>query len=67
MVVLQLVKFFNIKGILVFNNLNELKEIIENLSNELYNKMYEYIKDNYNIAHNYKSFNLNDNEILKLL
>ena len=57
-------KFFNIKGILVFNNLNELKEIIENLSNELYNKMYEYIKDNYNIAHNYKSFNLNDNEIL---
>ena len=25
--------------------------------------MYEYIKDNYNIAHNYKSFNLNDNDL----
>ena len=26
--------------------------------------MYEYIEENYKIAHNYKFFNLNDSEIL---
>ena len=57
-------KFFNIKGILIFNTIDELDNILHNLSNNLYTNMYEYIEENYKIAHNYKFFNLNDSEIL---
>ena len=45
--------FFNDKGILKFNNLEELENIINNLSEFKYISMKEYIQDNFNKAQEY--------------
>tara|TARA_Y100000996_G_scaffold43848_1_gene30348 strand:+ start:214 stop:1089 length:876 start_codon:yes stop_codon:yes gene_type:complete len=57
-------KYFNINGILTFNTLDELVNILNNLSENKYNDMYEYVQENFNKAQNYKNFTLNDDVIL---
>ena len=41
---------FDSNGMLIFNNIQELKEIIDNLTEEKYNQMFPYVKKNFNIA-----------------
>jgi len=60
-------KFFNIKGIIVIDNLNDLINILKSINIERYCNMKNYIKENYNTAHNYKSFKMNEKDILKLI
>ena len=43
-------KIFDLRGIIIFNNVEELKEIVNNLTKEKYNKMLPYVKKNFNIA-----------------
>ena len=42
--------YFDTRGILIFNTFDELKEIMESLSEEKYNSMLEYAKINFDIA-----------------
>jgi len=46
-------EFFNEKGILRFNTGPELFEILDKLSVDLYESMYEHVKENYEIAKKY--------------
>lgn len=46
-------KFFNHDGIIVFENLDELGKILENLSEADYSKRLEAIRENFRIAHCY--------------
>lgn len=43
-------KFFNIDGIITFDSVNELSDIIKNLSIDKYNSMIDAIKDNFKKA-----------------
>jgi hypothetical protein len=43
-------EFFDIRGVLTFNSFDELREILENLSEEKYVSMLEYAQNNFNIA-----------------
>tara|TARA_A100001015_G_C15008844_1_gene722041 strand:- start:145 stop:1203 length:1059 start_codon:yes stop_codon:yes gene_type:complete len=43
-------EIFDERGIITFNNLEELKEIINNLTEEKYNNMLPYVERNFNIA-----------------
>jgi hypothetical protein len=40
-------QFFNENSIIKFNNINELKEIVENINKDLYNSMIDSIEENY--------------------
>lgn len=58
-------KFFNIKGILVFNTLEECINILNSINAQKYNDMLPYIKDNFKIANEkYTNFKFNENVIL---
>jgi hypothetical protein len=46
-------KFFDINGIIQFENINQLKNIINSLNEDLYNSKMDYIKYNYNQSKNY--------------
>lgn len=54
--------FFNINGILTFNNLTELGNIINNISDEKYEQMKPYIQENFEKA---KNFLLSEEYIIK--
>ena len=43
-------EIFDERGIITFNNVEELKEIIDNLTEEKYNDMLPYVEKNFNIA-----------------
>jgi hypothetical protein len=60
-------KFFNINGIIVINSLTDLSNILSTISIDLYTTMKPYIKENYNIAQQYKNFNINEKAILDLI
>lgn len=47
--------YFDINGIITFNTIEELDDILKNLSFETYNKKMEYIKNNFLISENYLS------------
>lgn len=49
--------FFDINGIITFNSIEELKEILNNLSTEKYNSKIDAIKYNFNKCKNYPSNN----------
>jgi hypothetical protein len=46
--------FFNTKGILSFNTIQELEEIFASLTPELYNSLAEYREENFNKLNDYK-------------
>jgi hypothetical protein len=45
--------FFDINGIIVIENINDLTDIISNCNEELYNSMYENILNNFNTSKKY--------------
>lgn len=45
--------FFNINGILTFNNLDELEKILDDISLEKYQEMLPYVKENFEKAERY--------------
>jgi hypothetical protein len=45
--------FFNLNGMIIFNNINELPKILEELSFEKYNEMKDAINDNFEKAKEY--------------
>uniref|UniRef100_A0A6C0CYV5 Uncharacterized protein n=1 Tax=viral metagenome TaxID=1070528 RepID=A0A6C0CYV5_9ZZZZ len=59
--------FFNIKGMIIFDTLDELKDILNNLTIEKYKSMEIYIKENFEKAKEYNDYKLNEDEIIKLL
>ena len=58
--------FFNIKGMIIFDTLDELKEILNNLTIEKYKSMELYIKENFEKAKEYNEYKINEDEIIKL-
>lgn len=46
-------KFFNINGMLIFNNMEELNNIFDMLSEDLYKNMLPYIEENFKLAKKY--------------
>ena len=46
-------KFFNTKGMIIFNNLSDLNNIVNNLNENTYNEMLQYIEENYNKSKEY--------------
>jgi len=46
-------EFFNIEGILTFNDINELKNILTNINEKLYDEKEKVIEDNYERAKKY--------------
>lgn len=46
-------KFFNIKGMIIFDNIDDLDDILAELSYEKYNSMQKYIIENFEIAKKY--------------
>jgi len=59
--------FFNVKGILIFDTLQECINIITNLTTEKYIEMLPYIKENFESAKNYTRFSLNEKAIINLV
>jgi len=45
--------FFNINGIITFNNVDDIIQIANNLDKNYYNSKLKYIEENYNLAMNY--------------
>ena len=60
-------KFFNINGIIVINTLMDLISVLSTITSDLYNNMKPYIEENYNIAQQYKNFNINEKAILQMI
>ena len=58
--------FFNINGMIIFDTLDELKEILNNLTIEKYKSMELYIKENFEKAKEYNEYKINEDEIIKL-
>jgi hypothetical protein len=59
--------FFNINGIIVIDSLLDLINVLSSITIDLYNNMKPYIEENYNIAQQYKNFNINEKAILNLI
>jgi hypothetical protein len=47
--------FFNKKGIITFNNLDELYLILKKLNTDYYNELLPYVKENFEIVKKYKT------------
>ncbi len=60
-------KFFNIKGMLIFNTLQECINIINTLTIEKYTEMLPYIKENFETAKKYARFKFNEEAIMELV
>jgi hypothetical protein len=61
--------FFNIKGFIIVNSLEDIVNVVNNLTEDDYTSRLEYIKENFDKALQYCSnlFERVDNEIKKLL
>lgn len=61
-------KFFNIKGMIIFETLEQCIDIINSINIEQYNQMKPYIEENFKIANEkYTKFKFNETEILKII
>jgi hypothetical protein len=45
--------FFDVRGFFIFDTVNELKEIVENLTEESYNSKLEFVRKNFDMAKKY--------------
>ena len=59
--------FFNIKGIITFNTMEECINILNNISGETYKNMLPFIKENFETAKKYCDFKIDENEIMRLI
>lgn len=46
-------KFFDTRGMILFNEVNEIENILKDLNKDLYNKMLPYVRENFKIAQEY--------------
>jgi len=46
-------KFFDTRGMILFNEVNEIENILKDLNKDLYNKMLPYARENFKIAQEY--------------
>jgi hypothetical protein len=60
-------KFFNVKGMLIFNTLQECINIINTLTIEKYTGMLPYIKENFKTAKKYSRFKFNEDVIIECI
>ena len=60
-------KFFNVKGMLIFNTLQECINILNTLTVEKYKEMLPYIKENFETAKIYTRFKFNEEAIIQLI
>lgn len=60
----DLSKFFDIRGIIIFNNISEIPDIIDSLTDEKYNDMLPYALDNFEKA---KKYRRNEDNLFELL
>lgn len=60
-------KFFNVKGMLIFNTLQECINIINTLTIEKYTGMLPYIKENFETAKKYTRFKFNEDAIIECM
>jgi len=60
-------KFFNVKGILIFNTLQECINIINTLTIQKYTEMLPYIKENFETAKKYTRFKFNEDVIIECM
>ena len=58
-------EFFNIDGILQFNNLEELNIQLSRVNSDLYEQLTDVIEENYQIAQKYKNLYIRINETIK--
>jgi hypothetical protein len=59
--------FFNIKGIIMIDSLDDLISILPTMDINLYNNMKPYIEENYKTAQQYKTLVINEKAILDIL
>ena len=59
--------FFNCDGIIMIDKLEDLSKILPSLDTKLYDDMQPYIEENYKRAQEYKTFIINEKEILDKL
>lgn len=60
--------FFNVKGMIIFDTLEECINIINSINVNKYNEMKPYIEENFKIANEkYTKFKFNETEILNLI
>jgi hypothetical protein len=61
--------YFNIKGFIIVNSLEEIIDVVDNLTDDDYISRLEYIKENFTLASNYANnlFERVDNEIKKII
>jgi hypothetical protein len=59
--------FFNSKGIIMIDSLEDLINILSTLTIELYNNMKPYIEENYKTAQQYKTLVINEKAILDII
>jgi hypothetical protein len=45
--------FFNTDGFLIFNSIEELESILNNVDEKLYNEKFKFVEENFNLALNY--------------
>jgi len=43
-------EIFDLKGMIIFNNIDDLKDIIDNLKEDTYDKLLPYVNKNFEIA-----------------
>lgn len=60
-------KFFNIEGIIMIDNLNDVYKVLNSINIDLYNERNNIIKENYEKAQKYKDFKINEEAILEML
>ena len=60
-------KFFNGNGILSFTTVDECIQILNTLSDKIYNKLLPYVKENFEIAKRYTLFTIDETHILDII
>jgi hypothetical protein len=60
-------KFFNGNGILSFTTVDECIQILNTLSDKIYNELLPYVKENFEIAKRYTLFTIDETHILDII
>ena len=59
--------FFNTKGMIIVDNVNDFMNAIDTLNNDKYESMIPYIKDNFERAKSFKIYNFNEKDVIDKL
>ena len=59
--------FFNTKGMIIVDNVNDFMNAIDTLNNDKYESMIPYIKDNFKREKSFKIYNFNEKDVIDKL